>query len=197
MKNCFLEFELLSNPAIRYPLAALNVAAGLLLIHTNFWPRQMQDAPIFLWPFIPDCTIAALLVAIALVWPEQRGKLVQLMAALTCLQAGVSFLALILDQPQFYTVIALAAHLGLFLEGLVLMARLNDLQLNQAGGGLTWLVVNNLIDLLTESMAYSAALVSQELIIAVWAVTDLCLAIWTIALVQRSQPVNYPKQKFS
>ncbi|MFX0117265.1 MAG: DUF1405 domain-containing protein [Candidatus Hodarchaeota archaeon] len=189
-----MKSDFLSNSAIRFPFAALNIGGALLVLYTNFWPRQMQSTTVILWPFIPDCAIAALLVAITLLWPAERDKLVQLMAALTCLQAGVSFLVIILDQPQFFTPIALASHAGLFLEGLVLMVNLDSLRLRQAAGGLIWLILNNLIDLTTDAMAYSLIMVSQGMLIAAWLVTDACLAVWTMIILQRSSKSNQTRK---
>ena len=177
---------LFSNPRIRFPLAGLNFAGGVLVIYTNFWPRQMEQSSALFWIFIPDCAVAAILTATALLWPDQRGKVVQLMASITCVQNGVSYFVLICYRSEFLTPTALVAHLGLLLEGLALMICMGALELSQALGGISWPAINNVIDLTTDTMAYSLVLVPQSIVIVTWVVTDLCLIIWTIEILLRS-----------
>ncbi|MFX0114491.1 MAG: DUF1405 domain-containing protein [Candidatus Hodarchaeota archaeon] len=186
-----LQCQRLFQSQLRLFIAALNIGGAIIVLYTNFWPRQMHDAPMYLWLFIPDCATCALLTAIAVLWAKQQRELIQLMAGTTCIQAGVSYSFLIIDQPQFLTPLALIAHLGLFFEGVVLMACLKGLTVNQGIGGLSWLVINNLIDITTDSMAYSLVLLPQDMLIVVWFITDLFLVVWTVFILQKASKSNF------
>ncbi|MHA2367809.1 MAG: DUF1405 domain-containing protein [Candidatus Hodarchaeales archaeon] len=178
--------SLLYQPAVKYPLAGLNILGGILVIYTNFW-RQMKTTHPIWWFFLPDCAISAFLVAITLLKPKKRGQVVQIIAAMSCLKSGISYLVLAYYKPSYLSPpTSLIGHLGLLAEGIVLMVLLSGLEVPQAVSGMGWTIFDEILDLTTPSRPYPMDYVPTEVVIVAWIILDVFLAAWTYNLLRKS-----------
>ncbi len=186
MQEDYALLSLLYQPAVKYPLAGLNIIGGILVIYTNFW-RQMKTTHIIWWLFLPDCAISAFLVAITLLKPKHRGQVVQIIAALHCIKSGISYLVLAYYRPSYLSPpVSFIGHLGLLVEGIVLMILLSGLEVPQAISGLSWTILDEILDLTTPSRPYVMDWVPTEAVIVAWIILDVFLAAWTYYVLRKS-----------
>lgn len=178
--------SLLFQPAVKYPLAGLNIIGGMLVIYTNFW-RQMKTTHVIWWFFLPDCAISAFLVAITLLKPRQRGQVVQIITGLHCIKSGISYMVLAYYKPSYLSPpTSLIGHLGLLAEGIVLMALLSELEVTQAVSGMGLIILDEILDFTTPARPYPADYVPNEVIAIAWIILDVFLVGWTYYLLRKS-----------
>mgnify|MGYP005840751869 CR=1 FL=1 len=130
---------ILRNPLIFWSCMAAN-AVGVLWGGWVWYGPQLATAPLWAWPFIPDCPLAALLATAAFLGLRsgRRWGWFTAFTAFACLKYGLWTLAFWLRHwseagfvPGYWPLEAMlfVAHIGLTCEGLLLATRIGPLGL--------------------------------------------------------------------
>jgi len=147
---------ILRNPLIFWSCMAAN-AVGVAWGGWVWYGPQLAAAPLWAWPFIPDCPLAALLATVAflgLYYGRQWGWF-NAFAAFACVKYGLWTLAFWLRHwseagfvPGYWPleVMLFVAHIGLTCEGLLLATRIAPLGLPARLGIVAWYVLSLLVD---------------------------------------------------
>ncbi|MGB9633478.1 MAG: DUF1405 domain-containing protein [Chloroflexaceae bacterium] len=146
----------LRNPLIFWSCMAAN-AVGVVWGGWVWYGPQLAAAPLWAWPFIPDCPLAALLATVAflgLYYGRQWGWF-NAFAAFACVKYGLWTLAFWLRHwsetgfvPGYWPLEAMlfVAHIGLTCEGLLLATRIGPLGLPARLGIVAWYALSLLLD---------------------------------------------------
>ncbi|MGQ9926403.1 MAG: DUF1405 domain-containing protein [Chloroflexaceae bacterium] len=147
---------ILRNPLIFWSCMAAN-AVGVAWGGWVWYGPQLAAAPLWAWPFIPDCPLAALLATVAflgLYYGRQWGWFTAF-AAFACVKYGLWTLAFWLRHwsatgfvPGYWPLEAMlfVAHIGLTCEGLLLVTRIAPLGLPARLGIVAWYALAILVD---------------------------------------------------
>ena len=114
-------------------LFALALLANLLGFYwgvTQFYGAQLAIAPVALWPFVPDCPIAALLLflAMGLVWVGRKNDVVSTLAITVAITYGLWTMGVLTAYSGYYntyngwalSAVLWLAHLAMVVEALLL-----------------------------------------------------------------------------
>lgn len=147
---------ILNNPLIFWACMALNVV-GVLWGGLVWYGPQLAAAPIWAWPFIPDCPEAALWATIAFLglYYGRRWGWFNAFAAFACVKYGLWTLAFWLrhwSQAGFVDgywpieAMLFISHIGLTCEGLLLATRIGPLGLPARLAIIAWYVLSIFVD---------------------------------------------------
>lgn len=147
---------ILRNPPIFWSCMAAN-AIGVGWGGWVWYGPQLAAAPLWAWPFIPDCPLAALLATVAFLglYYGRRWDWFNAFAAFACIKYGLWTLAFWLrhwsevgfapgDWPL--EVMLFVSHIGLTCEGLLLAARIGPLRLPTRLGVVAWYALSIAVD---------------------------------------------------
>ena len=150
----------LSDWVVREPLLAYGLALGNFIgffIGTVFWYGDFfasANPPLWAYPFIPDCPLAAGVFGVALVMLH-RGKsnnLINQLAAVFNIKYGtwtMTFWLLYWSRTGDYNPVSLlmfTTHLGLTIEGLLILQYLHKPSLRDTLIVLAWFVASDIVD---------------------------------------------------
>ncbi|MFQ3662651.1 MAG: DUF1405 domain-containing protein [Chloroflexaceae bacterium] len=147
---------ILRNPLIFWSCMAAN-AVGVVWGGWVWYGPQLAAAPLWAWPFIPDCPLAALLATVAflgLYYGRQWGWF-NAFAAFACIKYGLWTLAFWLRHwseagfvPGYWPLEAMlfVSHIGLTCEGLLLATRIGPPGLPVRLGIVSWYALSILVD---------------------------------------------------
>jgi len=116
-----------------WPVFAANMI-GAFYGFFFFYPSQLLSSPLYLWPFIPDCPLFALLFAISMILVRTGARhglahLFNFLVFAGSLKYGFWTVFVLVSYPEFYASTALGAflstaltlaHIGLFFEAFLL-----------------------------------------------------------------------------
>lgn len=162
MTNLWLQLERLFDWVLRLILRFdvifwSCVAANLLgaLIGGVFWYGPMLLAsPLWAWPFIPDCPLAALYGTIALLGIRytRRWDWFYAFTSFGCIKYGIwtvvfwAYKWLGTGDIQPYEVLLFVTHIGLICEGLVFIPRIGPLSLGARLAVIAWFALSIFVD---------------------------------------------------
>ena len=149
-----------SDWVVREPVLAYGLAFANLLgffIGTVFWYGDFFRAfqpPLWTYPFIPDCPLAAGIFAVALIQLHRAksNNLLNQLAAIFNIKYGtwtMSFWLLYWARTgdyDFVSVLMFVTHLGLTIQGLLLMQYLHKPSLRDTLIVLAWFVTSDIVD---------------------------------------------------
>lgn len=139
---------ILRNPLIFWSCMAAN-AVGVVWGGWVWYGPQLAAAPLWAWPFIPDCPLAAFLGTIALFGMRagRRWSLFYALTAFACIHYGIWTLAFWLRQwtgsgvIDPFEVVLFVTHIGLLCEGILFATRLGDVSFPQRFAVIGWFVL--------------------------------------------------------
>jgi len=152
--------RIVSDWVVHTPLLAYGLALANLLgffIGTVFWYGDFFSTfkpPLWAYPFIPDCPLAAGVFAVALILLH-RGKsnnLINQLAAVFNIKYGawtMTFWLLYWSRTGDYNFVSLlmfVTHLGLTIEGLLILQYLHKPSLRDTLITLLWFVASDIVD---------------------------------------------------
>jgi uncharacterized membrane protein YpjA len=149
-----------SDWAIQEPLLAYGLALGNFIgffVGTIFWYGDFftsANVPLWAYPFVPDCPLAAGVFGAALLllhWGKSNNLLNQL-AAVFNIKYGtwtMTFWLLYWSRTGDYNLVSLAmftTHLGLTIQGLLILQYLHKPSLRDTLIVLAWFVASDIVD---------------------------------------------------
>ena len=152
--------RLISNQVIHEPFLAYSLVIANTLgffIGTVFWYGQFFvefNPPLWAYPFIPDCPLAAGVFAVALflLHRDKSNNLLNQFAAVFNIKYGtwtMSFWLLYWARTgdyDFVSVLMFVTHLGLTIQGLLILQYLHKPSLRDSLIVLIWFVTSDLVD---------------------------------------------------
>lgn len=143
------------TPLLAYGLALANIAG--FLIGTVFWYGEFfvsAAPPIWAYPFIPDCPLAAgvFAVALLLLHLKRSNNLINQLAAVFNIKYGtwtMTFWALYWLRTGDYNIVSLlmfATHLGLTVQGLLILQYLHKPSLRDSLLVFAWFIASIIVD---------------------------------------------------
>jgi uncharacterized membrane protein YpjA len=150
----------LSDWVIREPILAYGLALANLLgfvIGTVFWYGDFfitYQPPLWTYPFIPDCPLAAGIFAVALILihRQKSSNFVNQLAAIFNIKYGTWTMTFWLlywartGDYNFVAVLMFVTHLGLTVQGLVIMQYLHKPSWRDTVIILIWFVASDIVD---------------------------------------------------
>lgn len=143
---------------LRYPLlfwtCVITNLLGFILGGIFWYGPMMFWWPPWIWPFIPDCPLAALLGSIALIGirARQRWGFFYALTAFACIKYGIWTLVFWAREWSLSGVIApievmlFITHIGLFIEGLLFVPYIGPLSLPKRLTVIGWFVLSIYVD---------------------------------------------------
>jgi len=127
---------------------------GALLGGLYWYSDQLATSPLWAWPFIPDCPLAALLGSLTLLalWARQRWPFFFAFTAFACMKYGIWTMAFWLKEWSgsmlLYDigVILFVTHIGLFIEGLLFVPHIGPLSLPKRLVIIAWFALSVFVD---------------------------------------------------
>ncbi len=115
---------------------------------------MLVSSPLWAWPFIPDCPLAAFIANIALLglWANRRWPFFNALVAFACLKYGAWTVGFWLRQwssaGEMYPieVLLFVSHIGLFIEGLLFLPYISPLSLPKRLAVIGWFVLSIYVD---------------------------------------------------
>ncbi len=145
---------ILDNPPIFWACVVANLLGAV--VGTIFWYGPMLLAsPLWAYPFIPDCPLAAALGTVALLGinAKRQWGFFYAFAAFACIKYGLWTVAYWLQAWSvggfFWNPIEImlfVTHIGLFIEGLLLVTRIGDLGVLKRLAVIGWFVLSIGVD---------------------------------------------------
>jgi uncharacterized membrane protein YpjA len=147
---------ILKNPLIFWACMAAN-AVGVVWGGWVWYGPQLALSPLWAWPFIPDCPLAALWATIAFFGLRygRRWGWFNAFAAFACIKYGVWTVAFWLRHwadagfvPGYWPMEAMlfVAHIGLTCEGILLATRIGPLSLPKRLAVVAWYALSVCVD---------------------------------------------------
>jgi uncharacterized membrane protein YpjA len=147
-----LSWWIVRTPWVAWTLVAINLGAAIPG-YLYWYGDDILQAPVYLWPFVPDSPLSVTLMGAALIVLHRRGRadLLGLLACTGAIKYGawtvfVWFLGWLQGTPYTFEAAHLSlSHFGMVLEGLVLVPLLAP-RLIQVAAVLAWYWANDVVD---------------------------------------------------
>jgi uncharacterized membrane protein YpjA len=147
---------ILKNPLVFWACMAAN-AVGVVWGGWVWYGPQLAASPLWAWPFIPDCPLAALLATIAFIGLRygRRWGWFNAFAAFACVKYGLWTVAFWLRHwseaglvPGYWPMEAMlfVSHVGLTCEGILLATRIGPLSLPARLAVVGWYALSIFVD---------------------------------------------------
>lgn len=143
------------KPGILLPLVVLANLIGAYFGFFVYYANQLAITTLLLWVFVPDCPLAALLMAaaLALVWAGKGGNFFPFLAAAYALKYGIWTVSVILYfnqyffAPEYLALYAtmLVMHVGMAAEAFAFVGKIRVERWHLVAV-LAWFLVNDLMD---------------------------------------------------
>ncbi|MBI4399938.1 DUF1405 domain-containing protein [Candidatus Micrarchaeota archaeon] len=153
--------ELGFEKSLFWPIVMINLFSAFLGF-VFFYGPQLAETPIYLWPFVPDCPLYALLVAVALVLARTNVKadLFFFITGIGALKYGFWTVFVLSSYSSFYLPISqlqymllFFGHIGLFLEAFIFSKKI-DVKNWYVVVALVWFVANDFSDYVWNTRPY-------------------------------------------
>ncbi len=144
---------IIGNPLLFWAAVVANML-GAIIGGVVWYGPMLLAAPVWAWPFIPDCPLASLLGTIAL-FDARAGRSRPWFAALTaffCIKYGVWTLAFWLQDwsqtraPQPVEIMLFITHIGLICEGLLFTTRIGRIGIGAKLAVIGWFALSLVVD---------------------------------------------------
>jgi len=167
-----------------------------------FWYGPMLLAsPLWAWPFIPDCPLAALLGAVALLalWAGKQWRWFYALTAFACIKYGIWTIAFWLRQwsgaGEAYPIeiMLFITHIGLLIEGLLFVPHISPLSLRARLGVIGWFGLSLFVDYGLGYYPPLSPFVSESFVmwLAIWLTGILSFVLLLLPYQVRQERVKY------
>jgi uncharacterized membrane protein YpjA len=146
------------NTILRRPLLFWSAISANLIGAVGgavwWYGSMLLNSPLWAWPFIPDCPLAAFIANIALLglWANKRWPFFNALVAFACLKYGAWTVGFWLRQwsgaGEMYPieVLLFVSHIGLFIEGLLFLPYISPLSLPKRQAVIGWFMLSISVD---------------------------------------------------
>ncbi len=167
-----------------------------------FWYGPMLLAsPLWAWPFIPDCPLAALLGAVGLLalWAGKQWRWFYALTAFACIKYGIWTIAFWLRQwsgaGEAYPIeiMLFITHIGLLIEGLLFVPHISPLSLRARLGVIGWFGLSLFVDYGLGYYPPLSLFVSESYVmwLAIWLTGILSFVLLLLPYQVRHERVKY------
>jgi uncharacterized membrane protein YpjA len=189
---------LMRQPLLFWGAMAANMV-GVVWGGWIWYGPQLAAAPLWAWPFIPDCPAAALYATVALVGLRfgRRWGWFTAFAAFACIKYGLWTVAFWLRHwsevgfvPGFWPLelMLFVAHIGLTCEGILLATRIGPLGMPARLAVIGWYALSIFVDY---GLGHHPPLTyAVPLSYALWVAVALTAALGTALLLPATQPLR-------
>jgi uncharacterized membrane protein YpjA len=181
---------ILRNPLIFWTCVTTNLI-GAVYGTVGWYGSMLAQSPLWAYPFIPDCPLAAAGGSVALLGLRagKRWPFVYALVAFACIKYGLWTLAfwsrhwIGSGEVLPIQVLLFVAHMGLLAEGLLFVPRIGSLSLPKRWWVIAWFTVSVFVDyVLNFHPPLGGTVVTREFVFAVAAGLTIVLSVALLVL---------------
>ena len=185
---------ILRNPLIFWTCVIVNLV-GAVYGTIGWYGPMLAQSPVWAYPFIPDCPLAAAGGTVALLGLRagKRWSFVYTLVAFACIKYGLWTLAfwsrhwIGSGEILPIQVMLFVAHMGLLAEGLLFVPRIGSLSLPKRWWVIAWFAVSVFVDYgLGYHPPLGGTVVTREFVFAVAAGLTIALSVALLLLPRRA-----------